>query len=132
MSLIEAITRDIQIVERDVIALIDAARRPFKRRIPPANYAIEAARAALDTAFAAIDDRPWEFSFPDVIDLDPTSIYFIKRTDNTVYATLTNRYLPGEVVLDSTVVHRFSPDWSIQESPVVDEHLKKLQARVGR
>ena len=73
-------------------------------------------------------DLPWAASLP--VWHDAVTVYFIKRTDGSVYATLTNRHLYGDLVLDKLAVHRFSNQWSIQTSPVVDQHLKILQAQV--
>lgn len=100
-------------VERDVAALINAALEGC-----PSDH----------------KTRPWWADFPGYDPVweqpVPTSIYFIKRSDGSVYATKTNRYLPGEVVLD-TITGSTNPNWSIQKSPMVAAHIRKLQERVN-
>lgn len=87
------------------------------------------------TALVNTATRPWAALFPDwglSVLTNPVKVYYIRRTDGTVYATIKNRYLPGEIVIDTSIVHRFGNDWSIQTSSVIAGHLKHLQSRRGR
>lgn len=110
-NMLDVMSRAVEQVERDVTALINAT---------------------LEGCPSALDERPWWTDFPGYCDQPvTTTVYFIKRTDNSVYATKTNRYLPGEVVLE-VMTGSTNPHWSIQWSPLVADYIAELQRRVNK
>lgn len=60
-----------------------------------------------------------------------TKVHFIRRGDGSIYAATQNRHLYGETVIDEMTLVA-SPYWSIQTSPVVDQHLKVLQEQEAK
>lgn len=125
MNIIDDINKGIVEIEDYVTALINTLVNPFPEK---AKQHIRKVTEA--------ENRPWETSFPDWDSLPgaphpvarETKIYFIKRSDGTIYAATTNLYRYGETVLDTFIAHT-SPYWSIQTSPVVAQHLKYLQRK---